>query len=162
MVTIALYLSLVLLAIVSIVATVFYLRDCARTVYQAPSNRGMFRFNDGLTIRHVDPIEVILSLDGHPEYNASIHAKQASMGNKEAIRIQCDAIKNAFGVVDFTTGDKPGLTVTEMTRLLCAFWEYVDLQKKSTEPIPIFVESTDATSTESVSPATNDLLPSGS
>lgn len=154
-------LSLVVIGLAAFVIVVFYLRDRSRTIAQLPANRGLFRFNDGLNIRHVDPIEVMMSLDAHKEYSPEIHAKQARIGNTSAIRIQCDAIKQAFGVVDYSSPKQPGLTVHEMTRLLYAFWEYVDLQKKSTSRLLTSAEFTDAMSIESEQTATNDSLPCG-
>lgn len=155
-------LSLVATGIAAFAVVLFYLRDRSRTIAQLPTNRGLFRFNDGLVIRHVDPIEVMMALEDHKEYSPEIHAKQARIGNVSAIRIQCDAIKKAFGVVDYSDPKHPGLTVPEMTRLLYAFWEYVDLQKKSTSLSLTSAESMDAMSIESEPTTTNVSLPSGS
>ncbi len=148
--------------IASFLVVLLIVRDRNRTVLQSPSNRGLFRFNDGLNIQHVDPIDVIISLDQEKEYSPEIHAKLARKGHAVSIRIQCDAIKRAFGVVEYSSPKQPGLTISEMTSLLYSFWSYVDLQKKSTSPSLICVESTDATSIGSEKAITNDSLLSGS
>ncbi len=160
--------SLFLLSVVSIalgvasfLVVVLLFRDRSRAVLQSPANRGLFRFNDGLNVRYVDPIDVMMSLDQEREYSPEIDAKRARDGHANSIRIQCEAIKRAFGVVDYSGPKQPGLTVSEMTRLLYAFWAYVDLQKKSTNRSSISAESTDATSIESERPNTNDTSPSG-
>ena len=151
----------VALGVVSLLVVVLLFRDRNRTVLQSPANRGLFRFNDGLNIRYVDPIDVMMSLDREKEYSPEIDAKRARDGHANSIRLQCEAIKRAFGVVDYSGPKQPGLTVSEMTRLLYAFWSYVDLQKKSTNRSSISVESTDATSSESERSITNDISPSG-
>ena len=152
---------LVVTGVASFLVVVLFLRDKSRSIAQMPSNRGLFRFNDGLVVRHVDPIEVMMYLDAHPEYSPEIHAKLANKGNPTSIRIQCDAIKQAFGVADYVGPKQPGLTIPEMTRLLYAFWEYIDLQKKSTNLLLTSAESTDAISIGSEPTATNDSSLSG-
>ena len=148
--------------IVSFLVVLLYVRDRQRLVSQLPSNRGLFRFNDGLIVRYVDPIDVMMSFEQEKEYSPEIHSKLARNGHAESIRIQCDAIKRAFGVVEYSEPKQPGLTVSEMTGLLYAFWSYVDLQKKSINPSQTSAVSTDAISIDSDVPTTNDSLPSGS
>lgn len=148
--------------LVSFLVVLLYVRDRRRLVAQLPSNRGLFRFNDGMLVRHVDPIDVMMSLEQEKEYSPEIHSKLARNGHAESIRIQCEAIKRAFGVVDYSGPRQPGLTVSEMTRLLYAFWSFVDLQKKSTSHLLISAESTDVISIDSEPQTTSDSSPSGS
>ena len=122
------------LGLASFLVVLLFVRDRLRSTPQSPENRGLFRFNDGLIVRYVDPIEVMMVFEREKEYSPEIHAKLARNGHANSIRIQCDAIKNAFGVVDYSGPKQPGLTVSEMTRLLYAFWSYVDLQKKKYQP----------------------------
>ena len=150
------------LGLASFLAVLLFVRDRLRSTPQSPENRGLFRFNDGLIVRYVDPIEVMMVFEREKEYSPEIHAKLARNGHANSIRIQCDAIKNAFGVVDYSGPKQPGLTVSEMTRLLYAFWSYVDLQKKSTSRLLTSVESTDVISAESEKTTTNNSLPYGS
>lgn len=93
---------------------------------------GMFRFNDGINIRIVDPIDVLQCLDAHPEFRIDVHPRQAEAGNTNALKICVDAIQKAFQVEKFTCKEKPGLTVVEMLRLLQAFEIFALRVKKNT------------------------------
>lgn len=125
------------------------------------SVRGLFRFNDGKKIRAIDPIEVILSLDGHKEFRLDLHPGQAESGNQQAMSICRDAIQTAFRVVPFTSPEQPGLSTVEMLRLLDAFQSYCMRQKKNIDPCPIYAASMEPTSNESTEPTTKPLLVSG-
>lgn len=129
-----------------------------------PNNRsGLFRFNDGLKNRSIDPIATLLALEGHKELLPYRHPEQARNGNKEAIRICTDAIKDSFGVVAFSDPKLPGLTVAEMLDLLNVFLYYCEIQKKSTntsETLQAFTEG--STSSESTEPITVSSSVSGS
>ena len=89
-----------------------------------PNRRGMFVLNDGKSIRHVDPISVLSSLNSHPEFKLDTHPMQARNGNAQAIRICIDAIQSAFGVQKYSSPKQPGLTTVEMLALLDAFQVY--------------------------------------
>lgn len=124
--------------------------------------RGMFGFNDGINERWVDPITVMMSFESHPEYRPDIHGRLALQGEKKALGILIDAIKKAFGVVEYTSPKLPGLTVNEMLALWISFYEYVDSQKKSMQFEQTYAEYTARTSKQSDSETTNSMSGSGS
>ena len=126
------------------------------------ANRGMFGFNDGKFDRWVDPISVMMSFESHKEFRADIHPKQAMLGNKQAIDTMLDAIRQAFGVTDYESPKKPGLTVNEMFSLFRAFYEWVDLQKKSIQFERTYAEYTVPTSSSSGEKTTNSMSDCGS
>lgn len=126
------------------------------------SNRGMFGFNDGKFDRWVDPISVMMSFESHKEFRADIHPRQAMLGNKQAIDTMLDAIREAFEVVDYESPKKPGLTVNEMFSLFRAFYDWVDLQKKSIQFERTYAEYTAPMSSNSVTKTTNSTSDSGS
>jgi hypothetical protein len=126
------------------------------------SNRGMFGFNDGKFDRWVDPISVMMSFEAHKEFRADIHPRQAMLGNKQAIETMLDAIRKAFAVVDYESPMKPGLTVNEMFSLFRAFYEWVDVQKKSIQLERTYVEYTEQMSRASAKETTNYTSDSGS
>jgi hypothetical protein len=126
------------------------------------SNRsGMFRFNDGLNTRSIDPIEVLSLLNAHPEFRLDTHPKQARNGNAYGIRICIDAIQSAFGVQKYSTPKQPGLTTVEMLALLDAFQVYCLRQKKNIEVSQISEPSTESTSTNSRNEIETPTLASG-
>lgn len=125
-------------------------------------HRGMYGFNDGINERWVDPIQVMLAFESHPEYRPDIHGKLAMQGKKEAVAVVIDAIKKAFGVVEYTSPKLPGLTVNEMLKLWLAFYEWVDFQKKSMQFERIYAEYTAQTSKQSEQETTNSMSGSGS
>lgn len=129
---------------------------------RSAANRGMFQFNDGLRDRWVDPISVQMAFENHPEYVADLHPKMVANGNKEATMIVVDAIKKAFGVVDYQDPKRPGLTIAEMLGLWTAFYTWVDLQKKSMQYERIYAESLEQTLNESGEKTTNSTSDSGS
>lgn len=116
------------------------------------TRKGLFRFNDGINNRSIDPITTLLSLEGHKELLLHIHPEQARNGNADAIRICVDAIQTSFGILPYTDPKLPGLTVTEMLNLLAVFIYYCETQKKSTSTSEtsqaISEESTSSTFTE--------------
>lgn len=126
------------------------------------SHRGLFRFNDGARIRSVDPIEVLIALEAHPEFRFDLHPLRAANGESEAFGVIADAVRSAFSVPAFTVPNTPGLTVRECYELYRAFVYYVHLQKKSTEPMPISASDTASTSSASEQAATNAMSDSGS
>ncbi len=88
----------------------------------AESRRGLFRFSDGIRIRAVDPIAVILSMEEHPDFRFDIHPKRVEEeGELEATTMMVDAIRKAFAVPEFTSPKLPGLTVQECLQLYDAF-----------------------------------------
>lgn len=113
---------------------------------QSPESRGLFSFHDGYRIRTVDPIDVLSAMEGHKEYRFDLHPQRVLDGEKEAMNITVDAVRQAFGIPPFTAVGKPGLTQQECLRLLNAFIVYIASQKKSTEPIATSSPSTAATS----------------
>lgn len=129
---------------------------------QPDSRRGLFLYSDGKNTRSIDPIAAILGLESDPKFRFDRHPKLAAEGDKEAIAIVAAAVRSVFGIPEYTAPGKPGLTVVECYRLLQAFALYVDLQKKSTSPLPTFALSTDATPQSSSEPTTNDSSLSGS
>jgi hypothetical protein len=122
---------------------------------------GMFRFNDGLKVRAVDPIEVLSSLNAHPEFRLDTHPRQAKNGNPYGIRVCLDAIQSAFGVQKYSSPKQPGLTTVEMLALLDAFQVYCLRQKKSTEASQTWEQSTESTSTNSRNEIETPTLASG-
>jgi hypothetical protein len=73
-----------------------------------------------------------------------------------------DAIRQAFGVTDYESPKKPGLTVNEMFSLFRAFYEWVDLQKKSIQFERTYAEYTAPTSSSSGEKTTNSMSDCGS
>ena len=71
----------------------------------------------------------MIAIFTHEHYRIEIHAKQALDGDAVALCLQCDAIKKAFGVVEYSNPNRPGLTIAEMTYLLCAFMQFVEENK---------------------------------
>jgi hypothetical protein len=124
--------------------------------------RGMYGFNDGINERWVDPIQVMMAFESHPEYRPDIHGRLAMQGKKEAVEVLIDAIKKAFGVVEYTSPKLPGLTVNEMLKLWLAFYEWVDFQKKSMQFEQTYAEYTERTSKQSEQETTNSMSGSGS
>ena len=127
------------------------------------TRNGLFRFNDGINNRSVDPITTLLSLEGHKELLLHVHPQQARDGNKEAIRICTDAIQTSFGVLPFTDSKQPGLTVTEMLNLLAVFVYYCETQKKSSNAsVTLPATSAESTSNTFTDPTTLSSSGSGS
>ena len=120
-------LSLALIATQLALLFIIWIRTKRR---RRDTRSGLFRFNDGINNRSVDPITTLLSLEGHKELLLHVHPEQARDGNKDAIRICTDAIQTSFGVSPFIDSKQPGLTVTEMLNLLAVFVYYCETQKK--------------------------------
>lgn len=132
-----------------------------RMIRQTPS-RGLFRFSDGVRIREVDPISVILALEAHPTFRMDLDPRRAlEDGDSQAMATMADAVRSAFGVPEFTRPGRPGLTVYECVELLAVFSLYVDSQKKSTNPTPTSPASMESTSTASAEPTTLNSSVSG-
>jgi hypothetical protein len=112
---------------------------------RSPPSRGLFSFSDGYRIRSVDPIAVLNSMESHKEYRFDLHPARVLKGEKEAMNITVDAVRQAFGIPLFTAPGRPGLTHQECLRLLNAFRVHIAVQKKSTESIAISSPSTAAT-----------------
>jgi hypothetical protein len=110
-----------------------------------PKRYGFFEFHDGKSIRSLDPINLLLSLEADKELLLYRHTKLAKQGNKDAIRICTNAVQNCFGVVPYSDPKLPGLTVSEMLDLLESFLVYCELQKKSTNDLQKSPASMDAT-----------------
>jgi hypothetical protein len=137
----------------------FYRRDKKSKTLD---RRGMFCFNDGKADRWVDPIQVMMAFERHPEYRADIHGKLALEGRKDAIDILIDAVKKAFLVQEYTSPNLPGLTISEMIDLWYSFYAWVDLQKKSMQFEQTFAEFTAQTQKRSEKPTTNSMSGFGS
>jgi hypothetical protein len=110
-----------------------------------PKRYGFYQFNDGKSMRSIDPINLLLSLEADKELLLYRHPKQAREGNTQAIKICVNAIQKSFGVVPYLHPKLPGLTVSEMLDLLESFLVYCELQKKSTSDLPKSPVSMDAT-----------------
>lgn len=108
-------------------------------------SRGLFAFSDGFRIRSVDPIAVLTTMEAHKEYRFDLHPSRVLEGEKEAMAITVDAVRQAFGIPAFTVPGRPGLTHQECLRLLTAFRIHIALQKKSIESIAISSQFTAAT-----------------
>jgi hypothetical protein len=119
-------------------------RVIARLRRSHPS-RGLFSFSDGYRIRSVDPIAVLNAMEAHKEYRFDLHPARVLDGEKEAMDITVNAVRQAFGIPPFTAPGRPGLTHQECLRLLNAFRVHIAVQKKSTESIAISSPSTAAT-----------------
>lgn len=120
---------------------------------QADRNRQIFRFWDGSQWRQCDPIETLIKLQSHSQYDYRIHPQMVDDGDKEAIAITCDAVRQAFGVSAFDDG---GLTIDETLALLAGFCVYLDVLKKSTELPVILPLPTEPISNEFASATTSD------
>lgn len=164
MLHIAVYLLSICLAICITFAVIYVVREKAtRNAKGFPdARRGLFVFRDGgRIVRSVDPIQALLALEDHPKFRFDLHPRRADEGDKEAIEIIADAVRQAFSVRAYTKPGEPGLTVAECRSLLNAFVLYIDAQKKSTEFGAISAQSTEPTSSDSGVPITSDMSPSG-
>lgn len=126
-----------------------------------PKRYGFYEFNDGKSIRSLDPINLLLSLEADKELLLYRHPKLAREGNKEAIKICVNAVQNCFGVVPYSDPKLSGLTVSEMLDLLESFLVYCELQKKSTNDSQKSPVSMDATSQKSTEQTTHCSSVSG-
>lgn len=164
MVVLIQYIGVVLLTMLVMVLAIVLVRWLVvrRLVVENRSNRGLFRFNDGVRTRSIDPIDVIIALEAHPQFRFDLHPSRAADGEPEAFGIIADAVRTAFNVPAFSVPNTPGLTVRECYELYLAFARYVTLQKKSTDRMPISVPATVATSTEFEPSPTSGISGSGS
>ena len=64
-----------------------------RKVREHRSNRGLFRFHDGARLRSVDPIEVLIALEVHPQFRFDLHPLRAANGESEAFGVIADAVR---------------------------------------------------------------------
>ena len=137
------FLLSILLSLLGICAVV-----CVRLYLAARprSTRGLYRFHNGRRWQEVDPISVLNTLDSHPQFRFDLHPKRAAMGESEALQIVADAVRSAFSVAEYTSPRKAGLTIRECHELLCDFFLWCDVQKKTTELTPTSAQSTGATS----------------
>lgn len=124
--------------------------------------RKIFRYWDGARWRRCDPIEAMFRLQSHPRFDHKLHPILVDEGDREAIEITCEAVRQAFGVPAFDSATSAGLTVGETLDLLCEFCLYLEGLKKSTgqpvtSPLP-----TEPTPTASNAPTTSDSSVSGS
>ena len=147
--------SLFAAAVSAIVVTI-------RCMAWEPRSRGLFRFHDGKRIRQVDPISVLMALESHPKFRLDLDPKRAlEDGDQEAMALLADAVRSAFGVREFSSPRRAGLTVYECVELLAVFSFYVDSQKKSTNTSPTCPPSTESTSIESTAATTPSMSASG-
>ena len=123
---------------------------------------GLFRFSDGVHVRAVDPIAILIALEAHKSFRFDLHPLRAQEGEPEALEIVADAVRQAFDVPAYSRPKHPGLTIRECYDLFRAFIFYADAQKKNIKPTPISAESTGPMSNGSDAPITNDSLVSGS
>lgn len=156
------YLLLLAIAIFALLAATVSVRLFLERKRKRESRRGLFVYSDGKRVRSVDPITAILTLEAHKDFRFDRHPKQAAEGDKEAIAICADAVREAFGVPPYVAPGKPGLTVAECYSLLQAFGRYVALQKKSINLSATFAPSTVSTPEPCEPATTSDTLPSGS
>lgn len=124
--------------------------------------RGLFRFSDGVRVRAVDPIAILIALEAHKSFRFDLHPLRAQEGEPEALEIIADAVRQAFDVPAYSQPKHPGLTIRECYDLFRSFIFYADAQKKNIKPTPISAESTGPTSNGFDAPTTNDSLDSGS
>lgn len=134
-----------LVASASMIAIVAFARSrVIAKLRQSHPSRGLFSFSDGYRIRSVDPIAVLNAMESHKEYRFDLHPARVLDGEKEAMDITVDAVRQSFGIPPFTSPGRPGLTHQECLRLLNAFRVHIAVQKKSTEQIAISSPSTAA------------------
>lgn len=127
------------------------------------SRDGLFRFHDGAREREVDPIAVLMALEAHPKFRLDLDPRRAlEDGDRDAMALMADAVRQAFGVPEFTQPGRSGLTVFECVELLAVFIAYIDLQKKSTSRPPTSPPHTESTSTASGEKTTLNTSDSGS
>lgn len=135
-----------LLASISMMCVVAFARSIVvAKIKRSHPSRGLFSFSDGLRIRSVDPIAVLNAMEAHKEYRFDLHPARVLEGEKEAMDITVDAVRQAFGIPPFTAPGRPGLTYQECLRLLNAFRVHIAVQKKSTELTATLSPSTAAT-----------------
>jgi hypothetical protein len=140
------WLLICLLASASMMVIVAFARSRVITrLRRSHPSRGLFSFSDGYRIRSVDPIAVLNAMESHPQYRFDLHPARVLEGEKEAMDITVDAVRQAFGIPPFTAPGRPGLTHQECLRLLNAFRVHIAVQKKSTESTAISSPSTAAT-----------------
>lgn len=121
--------------------------------------RFIFQFWDGRRYRYADPIAVHLALQEDPEFEFRRHMLDIDQGVPEATHIACRAVQRAFGVEAYDEAKRTGLLVGEQLGLLLAFYRWIEVQKKSTEPSVTSASntgSTDSPSNDATTSATAD------
>lgn len=122
--------------------------------------RMIYRFWDGRNFRSVDPIDIHLRLQSHPKYLASRDLKLIDAGDREATCTTAAAVCDTFLVEPYNAETGRGLTVGERLGLLADFYFWIELQKKSINPLqtaPSNTESvTSPTSRGPITPGTAD------
>lgn len=108
--------------------------------------RQIFKYWDGAKDRAADPISIARAIDTHPTLDLDKHVKLAMAGDNESHQIIVTAVREVFGVSQWTEST-PGLTERECFDLLDSFAEYIEGLKKNSNPFP-----TDAPPMESPAP----------
>ena len=152
----------VAMTVLVFIARWYIAAERARAIRVAEStNRGLFRFSDGVKVRSIDPIAVLLDMEAHDKYRFDIHPQLVLDGDKEAQVITVDAVRGAFRVGPFIEPGKPGLSFEECLKLWNSFCWFVDNQKKNSEQPRTWPPSTEPISNESGIPTTSVMWDSG-
>lgn len=123
--------------------------------------REIFRYWDGSQYRRCDPVDALIRLQSHPEYNYREHPDRVDQGDQNATEITCRAVRDAFGVQQFDENSGRGLTIRETLELLSVFVLYLESLKKSIESPVILPSATGPTSSVSEKPIMSDTSDSG-
>lgn len=106
-----------------------------RLLFRPKSSPRIFAFYDGSRWRTVDPLEVIIKIREHPEYNDARHFADSYDEDPEvrepAIRKMGDAVCSAFGVQPWNSETRTGLTLMERVGLMRSFAAYCEAVKKN-------------------------------
>lgn len=128
-------------------------------------DREIFRFWDGKAHRGIDPIKALRALHTHDTFNIATDPLMAEKGDQESIAKTLQAIRDAFGVTEYSeqNGKSSGLTEGEQFELFWQFFEFVDALKKNTGPKPTLPERTESGFSEvSITSVESDCTPTAS
>ncbi len=121
-----------------------------------PDGRHIFTFKVAGRKYRVDPLEALICLRDHEQFDWEADPAAADRGDGPAIARTMQAIKDAFGLKGLKDG---GGTITERLAVLVAFSNWCDVQKKTAEPLPIVSPISDSppndSTTESLSESTS-------
>jgi hypothetical protein len=103
--------------------------------------RRIFKFWDGETTRGVDPLAVYRKMLAHPTFLHGTHYRLATEGDIEAIGITVGAVRDLFGVREWSF-ERHGLTEGECLALIGEFFFYLESIKKNSSPKQTLPDST--------------------
>lgn len=99
--------------------------------------RSIYRFHDGSSWRHADPLRVQQGLAACEELDLEADAKLTGLGvpeSREALQRIVAGVRRAFGVEPLSPDGRRGLTDQECVELLLHFCDYLGALKKKAAP----------------------------